>query len=52
MATPPPPEDPGYQPPPPPPPQYQTFGQPDVYGSSAARVAPLTSAVSVNGSAP
>ena len=30
---------------------YQTFGQPDVNGSSAARVAPLTSSVSVNGSA-
>src|SRR5919201_1981805 len=31
--------------------RYQTFGQKDVYGSSAARVAALTSAVAVNGSA-
>src|SRR6266536_2488836 len=31
--------------------RYQTFGHEDVYGSSAARVAPLTSSVSVNGSA-
>src|SRR4029453_11540200 len=31
--------------------RYQTFGHPDVYGSSGAPVASLTSSVSVNGSA-